>query len=174
MDIPSTSSNSSLFSLQTARDLLTGLQAQDPSSGTSVEFNQVLAASPSVTDTVEIGSAALTTLPDPTASALFQAHAGAQSASQALAANTDAVLLSDRLSQLRVTGIEASSAAGSFANGQSLQAETFQAELNGLGSSLPSRYPAAAGASDFSSTYDAMRSTGRMNPPVGIRLDVEG
>jgi hypothetical protein len=37
-----------------------------------------------------------------------------------------------------------------------------------------SRYPAVAGAGEFSGIYDALRIAGHLNPAIGTRLDLNG
>ena len=177
MDIPvSTTIDSSLFSLQAARDLLTALQTQTQaqSSETPVAFNQVLDSTRSITDTVEVGTTAQTATLDPTSSLLFQAHSGVLAASQAAAARSDSVLSADQMSQFMVTGVSASVATAPFANGQAPQSEDFRSELGGLAATASSRYPAAAGAADLTATYNSLRGAGRMNPPIGTGVDLKG
>ena len=173
MNIPAaTVTDNSLFPLQTERDFLTTLQVQP--SEASVNFNKVLESTGSITDTVQIGTVSQAATLDPTSSALFQAHSGAFSASQALAGSSALAQTSDQSSQLRVTGISAAAATGPFANGQTPQAEDFQARLSGLDETVSSQYPAVTGPSDFTNTYDSLRSAGRMNPPIGTQVDLKG
>jgi hypothetical protein len=160
-----------LFTIQAGKDLLAALQAQEPSGQTTVTFNQLLEATRSVTDTVEVGAVAQAATPDPTSSALFQALSGSLAGSPVAA---DFPRASEAPSQVAIIGISASAAAGPFANGQSLPSEELQTGLGGLNLAEASRFPPVSGVGEFTSTYDALRSAGQMNPPVGTRLDVQG
>jgi hypothetical protein len=163
--------DNSTFTVQAARDFMAALQAQDQPSSTSVDFTQALESSRSALDIVEVGTVGQAANADPTASPLFQAHLGAFSVTNVLTSSSDLALGSEPPSQLKINGINASVAPGPFANEQAPQSEDFR---TGLATAKPSQFPAAAGAGDFTSTYNALRTAGQMNPPVGIQMDFKG
>jgi hypothetical protein len=172
VDVPvANPAENALFTIQAGKDLLAALQAQEQPGQTTVSFNQLLEATRSVTDTVEVGAVAQAATPDPTSSTLFQALSGSLVGSPVAA---DFPPASKAPSQAAILGIDASTAAGPFLNGQSLPSEEFQTGLSGLNPAASSRFPAVSGVGEFTSTYDALRSAGRMNPPIGTRLDVQG
>ena len=173
MTIPATAATDATpFTLQMGRDLLAGLQAQeDPSAQV---FQQVLQATSGIADTVEVGTIQPALSQDPTSSSLFQAHSGALSASQAGAGPTESPLPADQLALFKVAGVDATAATGPFANGQSSLSENVWGDWGGVEGATASRYPAASGPGDAVGTYDPQRGAGRMNPPIGIRLDLKG
>jgi hypothetical protein len=167
VDIPeSINSTVSAFTLQAGRDLLAALKAQDQANTTAEDFQKTLEATNAITDNLEITSISPALNADPTSSTLFQAHLGTLASSQASA---DSALSAEDHTQLKVTGIGATTATGPFANGRSPQPEYFQPELPGVEPSQASRYPAVDGADGFSGTYGMA-----MNRQIGVRLDLRG
>jgi len=165
-----TATDTTPFTLQMGRDLLAGLQAQDQPVRV---FQEVLQATSGIADTVEVGTVQSALSQDPTSSSLFQAHSGALSASQAGAGPAESTPPVDQLALFKVAGVDASSATGPFANGQSSASDDFQVAWGGI-EAAASRYPSVSGVGDAAGTYDPQRGAGRMNPPIGIRVDLKG
>jgi hypothetical protein len=105
---------------------------------------------------------------DPTSSALFQAHLGALASSQVSATLADGALSVEKLTQLKVTGIDATAASGPFANGQSAQPDNLQSEIPRVEPVQATRYAAVTGAADSSGTYGT-----KLNPQIGVRMDLK-
>jgi hypothetical protein len=181
VDIPDTiaSSANSPFTIQA----LNALQAQNPQNTASSDFRQAVEAMTALSDTLDVSSpvpdalGAVGTLPgiDPSASVLFQAHAGAFAPSAVTISQTKAVLPSAAQTQLTVAGVNAATATGAFAEGQSRPTNVFAPALQEAQSARGTRYPSVASAEDPGGAYDAlMRAPGAVKPRVGTRMDLKG
>jgi hypothetical protein len=165
----SISSAGSPFTIQAGRELLAALQTQDQSVSVVKDFNQALASTNPVTDTVELLPASQRLNADPTSSALFQAHLGTPATGRVSTALTDSSSLAEDHGQLKVTGIAAATAAGPFANGESSQPDHFRLGLPSMELAQASQYPTAAGVNGYSGTYGT-----KTNFQIGARMDLKG
>jgi hypothetical protein len=166
----SINSNASSFSLQIAKEFSAVLQAQDQPTTPPKPFDEVLASANAMTDTVEILHADPASNANPDSSTLFQAHSGAIGSNQASATLADRVLSMQDLPNLRVSGIDATTAAGAFADGHSSQPEAAQSvSLSGVEMNEGTRFPAVSGAEDAHGTYGP-----HQNPRIGLKMDLKG
>lgn len=153
---------STLFTVQTARELLTVLQDRESSGSTG--FPEALKAAEAGTDVLELSPAASQGPGDPTTSALFQAHIGAFGNQ---GGPVGGVPPAEGKPEAQVNSVISATATGRFTSETPLQSSEFQ--LAGPASSRKTPY---AVAEDFAGIYDAQ--TTQVIHRLGTRLDVKG